>query len=1099
MKFLNYLLFAIIAIPALSFAQKDEYISSGDIIKKGFVLYDSAQYKSALTEFNRVTRSDTNYVYSLYAKAVTCEADSQYSQAIKYCEEGLALKEQREYEPDLYNTYGNTLDDIGKPEEALKIFDKGIAKYPSFSLFYFNKGIALLALKRPAEAELLFQRTLLINPYMYSAHFQLGIAALHQGKIIPAALSFIGYLLVDPQGKYWSNSVNLLSAISNSTDAILDYKNKRTAEPGEDYAAVEEIVLSKIALDKAYKPIISIDDPISRQIQAIFEKLEYNDADNDFWMQYYVPYYRQVFTGGKFELFINQMFSSANVKAIKDYNKRNSKEIEQFKTAAADYFNIIRTTRELNYKKRDTVSVRYFFDDGQLVGRGTINSTGKAFTGPWESLYSPGNIKAKGNFSATGEREGNWVFYYFNGSLKTKQHNVNGKLDGDQHYYFDNGNLSSVEHYVNGLADGLITTYFYAGCIKSKINYKLDKKSGEEKIYHANGTLSSVQNYANGVLDGPSIEYYGNGNKKVVATYVNGKLNGDYKVYFETGALKYEGVYTNDYAGGAWNYYYEDGHIKEKRNFINDNEDGAHTEYYDNGQISFSATMKKGKIDGDTKSYYKEGQLLSTYAYDNGKVRSYKYYDRSGRQLSASQTSNNLIDIVSYSEDGIRNGHYFMDEKGDLTGPDTVFFPSGKIYQLNEYKNDQFDGLSVSYYLNGKIKSQINMTEGKENGYYTSYYTNGKMEAEGWIQAGDDEGQWNYYDELGRLTSVSNFVDGDLDGFKTDYDPIGKRTLEQKYVNGWLVGLTQFDDAGNVMAVDSFPKCSGRYKLVYSNGKTMAECDFLTGNLNGIYKTYYFDGSPQQVYHYKEGELDSTYVSYYYGGVKHNEGQYITGNRSGKWKLYDEDGHLLTVTTYANDMMNGLKVDYFENGKTDRECTYKDDKLEGLNIKYDPDGSLGYEVLFKDDKAVSYTYPGADGKLVPAIAIPAVNGVVKTYFANGKVSRGCTYSDGVKNGSDILYYTNGQLRSVDTVAYGISEGTSKYYYPNGKLKYEYHYVTDNATGACNDYRQDGTLKESAMLENGINNGPTKFYDTNGKLIKTLFYNYGTLISVKNEK
>src|SRR5205807_636198 len=105
---------------------------------------------------NKVSRSDTNYVWSLYEKAMTCEADSQYKQAIKYCEEALSLHEQRDYLPDLYNVYGNTLHDDGQPEKALTVFDAAIAKYPSYSLLYFNKGIVQLTSKRYAEAEALF-------------------------------------------------------------------------------------------------------------------------------------------------------------------------------------------------------------------------------------------------------------------------------------------------------------------------------------------------------------------------------------------------------------------------------------------------------------------------------------------------------------------------------------------------------------------------------------------------------------------------------------------------------------------------------------------------------------------------------------------------------------------------------------------------------------------------------------------------------------------------------------------------------------------------------------------------------------------------------
>src|SRR5260370_6819379 len=202
MKHLGFLLLALVAFSKNSYGQKIELINSGELIKSGTMAHDSGQYKKALSLYNKISRSDTNYVRSLYERAMTCEADSQYKQAIKYCEEAFSLHEQRDYVPDLYTVYGNTLHDAGQPEKALTVFDAGIAKYPSNALLYFNKAVIELALNRYGEAEALFQKTLLVNPYMYTAHSHLVLAALRQGKIIPAYLCFTGYLLVNPSGKY---------------------------------------------------------------------------------------------------------------------------------------------------------------------------------------------------------------------------------------------------------------------------------------------------------------------------------------------------------------------------------------------------------------------------------------------------------------------------------------------------------------------------------------------------------------------------------------------------------------------------------------------------------------------------------------------------------------------------------------------------------------------------------------------------------------------------------------------------------------------------------------------------------------------------------
>lgn len=1098
MKVLCKLFFSIFLLPVFAYAQKDAFVNSGDVIKKAITLYDSSKYKIAISELNRVNRSDTNYVYSLYLKALNCEADSQYTQAVKYCQEGLALKEQREYEPDLFNTYGNTLNDMKDHDGAMRIFNEAINKYPATALLYFNKGIVYMAMNKPADAEIWFKKTLLINPYMYSAHYRLALAALIQGKIVPSILGLVGYLMMNPEGKYSSNAIKLLSEIANGNDEITDLKSKRTIEPGEDYETVEEIVMSKIALDKAYKPVISLDDPISRQIQVVFEKLDYQENDNDFWMQYYYPFYKKVFTNGQFELFINHIFSGVNIKSIIEYNKKYKKEIDKMDQDAADYFNQIRFTRELFYKNRDTIAVKYIFNNGELEGKGKLAASGKTITGRFDAYYQYGNIKAIGNFNANGERDGDWIYYYFNGKLKSKEHYVNGKLQGAQEYYYENGNPSATENYINGLAEGIVTTYYFTGSLKTRMPYKADKRSGEAKTYYNGGLLHTIENYSNDNLNGPYTEFYKNGNKKLVSGYINGKEDGAYKAYYETGELDYEGNNTAGKSQGEWLYYHKNGKLKEKRHYLNNNEEGLHEEYFNTGELSSSCTFVKDKISGEMTEYYKDGKPFAKSVYENGAVMSVKYFAKDGSVLSTSIPENGLLSVVTYTVDGKKYAHFYYDKKGVLNGVDTVFYPSGKIFQINHYKDGEFAGSSSIYYVNGKLKSQVDMSDNKDNGYYTSYYANGKVQSEGWRQDDEDNGPWNYYDVDGRLTSTAYFISGDQNGYKDTYSPDGKKISEEKYVWGTLEQVTQYNPAGKVIQVDSFPRYSGKYKLVYPDGKLLAEANYVNGNFDGAYKEYFFDGSLSRIFYYKNSLLDSTYTAYYYGGIKSSEGYYKFNNKTGLWKSYNDDGSLASETEYANDMINGLQTEYFQNTK-DCISMYKDDKLEGDVKKYDPDGSLAYVINFSDDKPKHYSYMGKDGKMVPDIPITSTSGPLKAYYANGKISREWSYSDNLLNGSDFIYYSNGQIRSIDTLDYEITKGIAKGYFPNGKLRYEYPYNDGYLNGVCKDYSQNGNLKEESVFDNGSYNGPAKLYDANGKLIKTLIYKYGILVSVQTEK
>jgi antitoxin component YwqK of YwqJK toxin-antitoxin module len=1079
-------------------AQQTELIDSRELISQGTRLHDSGEYKKAIEIYNRIDRNDTNYVWSLYEKALSCEADSQFDRGLTYCREALGLGDQREQEPNLYVAYGDLLSDLKRYQEALDIYDEGLKKYPSSSLLFFNKGVVLIDQERYAEAEQIFKQTLLINPYLYSAHFFLAVAALKQGKIIPGFLSLTGYLLIDPEGKYGSKVINIMDVIAKSKDEIQEYKNKRNREPEENYALVEEIMLSKIALEKAYKPLTALDDPISRQLQVLLEKIEFNGQDTDFYMQYYVPFLKKLYTDGRFELLVNRLFTNVNLEVIQNYNKKHKKEMQGLINEAAAYFDEIRATRELQFGKRAAVGSRYLYENGELVGRGKIED-GKNFTGPWEFYYPQGNLRAEGQFDEKGNRTGEWTYYFFRHELKAREHYKDGELEGEQLYYFDNGLPSSRGSYVHGKANGWLMRYYRVGTPFSRVPYKMGNPDGEETEFYANGNLRSSLIFVDGIKNGISKSFYKNGQISETSAYQQDGLEGPYKSWSESGTLLVEGNFSKNKSSGDWIYYYESGKLKARRHFENDLEEGIYQEYYENGQLKATYPFKKGKINGEGLYYDKDGKLFSRIAYSNDIAQSIRYYDKSGKQISAAERKNNMLTVDSYGPEGDKRSHLSYDEKGELNGQAVYYYPSGKIRETDEYRNGKTNGLSVTYYRNGKKKSETPMEDGKENGYYRGYYINGRLSAEGWLKDGKAQGDWLYYDEPGTLTSRTHYLNGDLSGYKEEYLPNGKKSFESKYNGGWLEQITQYDSTGKVLICDSFPKGSGNYILLYPNGAKMAEGRYVNGDLDGPYRTYFFDGSPESILYYKKGLPDSSFRNFYFGGVKLTEGQYSGGKKTGTWTSYNEEGKIAGTSVYRNNLLNGSEIYYNNNGSRDFEIQYKDDERNGPAVKNDADGSIAYGTRYEDGDIVSYTYPDASGKLVPEIPVPLGSGKLKTYFANGKPSRVCIFSDGKINGTDTIYYANGRIRSTDSSAYGYYEGPRKEYHPNGALKYDYHYLSDNLSGVCRQYNEKGMLIKEMNFINGVLHGPVSIFNAGGKLKETRFYYYGRLLSVKNEK
>ena len=491
-----FFLFISIFLVQLLFAQqKNELINSGEIINTGSKLHDKGEYKEAIELYRKINRSDTNYSNALYELCFSSFNDKQYEKALGYAELGIKLF------PSDYSRFiiqqANALDELKRTEESIKLYNKAVELNPQSDILHFNRGVTFLKLQNDIESKQSFQNCLLLNPYYASAHYFIGTIYFKQGNLIPAMLAFKTYLLFSPTGKYVNNCLTALNSIAKVTDEVLAVVKNKKSSKEDNFDMLQQIVLSKIALDNQYKLKVKIEDKIVRQIQVVDEKLEYKNNDKGFAMQFYVPLYVDLFKED-FEPMLYTLISGVEISDATSWRKKNSKAIERMSTKAVLYLNEIRNTRILQFSDRASATVKYYFENGIYLGKGFYKTVNNKLitTGDWEFYYPSGILETKSTYNADGNRIGEWLYFHENGKLKEKDRFVNDLLDGPTEAWFTNGNLRYKGMYDKGNITGLFTSYYYNGFLLRKSNYKVNNKEGAEEEYLSDGFLSFKANYA---------------------------------------------------------------------------------------------------------------------------------------------------------------------------------------------------------------------------------------------------------------------------------------------------------------------------------------------------------------------------------------------------------------------------------------------------------------------------------------------------------------------------------------------------------------------------------------------------------------------------
>ena len=216
------------------------------------------------------------------------------------------------------------------------------------------------------------------------------------------------------------------------------------------------------------------------------------------------------------------------------------------------------------YSPEGKVINSYLFSNGMLMGEGVIDDNGKK-QGDWKEFYESRALRAEGkylnskpigkwryyfeekkveiegSYTRKGEKDGEWLWYYSNGNLLSKETYSAGLLDGENFSLNVNGDTLECGLFSEGQEEG--KWYYINDSVKIVGNYSEGKKEGVWKTYYASGKLKSQHAYSDNELDGKMVDYWENGAKKQESTYINGLLNGNEYKYDENGNVLYITTY----------------------------------------------------------------------------------------------------------------------------------------------------------------------------------------------------------------------------------------------------------------------------------------------------------------------------------------------------------------------------------------------------------------------------------------------------------------------------------------------------------------------------------------------------------------------------
>jgi antitoxin component YwqK of YwqJK toxin-antitoxin module len=1051
------------------------YLNSDEIIKKGTAQFDEGMYKDAIRTLSAVVEGDSLYDLAQYELALTLEADSNFTDALVALNQ--VLKVPSAYTIDAWLLKGTVLDDLNRVEDALGVYSDFIEKYGYYHRGYYERAVCEMYHGRHREALKDLVQSMGYFAMHPRTHLMIGQMALADGQPALSIMAYqfaaicayenvqlVGFAISQIEGVH-SQESQIDPQIQNGIQGTFDFAK-------EPMQKLNDLILSKVALDKSYKSKIKGNYTFAKQLQIICENLPAIDQSMHPILQFYIDFYARIWEKNLFNGMATAPFAGMTDNEGASLAKKYQKDIQNMFTERRDFWT--------EHSKNKTCQIQgriyqgdLIFSEGRLLALGKMDAAGNP-EGPFVIFNDNGGVYKLGNY-VNGQLDGIWKTYSPIGYLESEVAYKSGVIHGLKTSYNELGIVTGVVSYVNGKEEGLTYSCFPSGAKQVEFTIENDQINGPATRYFEYGPKDEEMTFDKGVLVGKFIEYHYNGGLNYEANLVNGKLDGLVTYYDIKKRKRAEGNLKLGERTGEWRFYGPQGELEETGSYVQGLNEGEWKEYYTDGKLKQISHYKNGKLHGPATMYDVENRKLNEVEYKNGKGINYSYFNVDGSIIHQAKSDGGRLNVENYND--LRNkSSEGVIEKEEREGEWKFYFENGAPKSIEYYLNGKKDGVSISFHSNGEKESETYYHLDVAQGYFKKYNEFGVVIQDGYYLDDQFHGPMRNFYPDGTLKTNQFYWKGSLNGSRYDYFPNGKISKEFRHKYGIFMGALSANEKGELVYSSMLSDGNGDYRLYHTNGSVALEGKIKYSSLDGTVYNYDPNHNLESIDHYQNADLDGHYEWKKRGRII-REGNYSLGKQEGKWSYYQMDGKLSHTAMFSDDVRNGEYKVFYPNGGVHQVRNYKNDDRHGDMFFYGEDGQVGAILHYFNGVLISYSY--LDAEKNPVKDIPVVNetGHIVAFYANGKKSLEINMVNGEYDGEYLTYYTTGKIHETIHYLKGNVVGLSKQYYPSGNPYAEENYKNGELDGDSRFFSDSGEIRVFENFQMGMKHGPATYkYD-----------------------
>jgi tetratricopeptide (TPR) repeat protein len=305
-------------------------------LKAGVALFQQKKFDEAITKYQEVVAANPDSVKAIYEIALTYAAKGDRTKALD-----VVLPTLQYRSPDLdrcYSLVGSMLDELNAPNDAVTVYEAGLAALPKSGTLYYNKAVTELdSLKDPAAALITLKRGAVAAPTHAGVQFLLARLFLADDLRTPGLLALSRALMLEEGTqrtvdvyKMWYGLLQQNGSKGANGQTELHVNPEKKTTEGQLVQLDLQIALSQIATATENQ---TFGERLVAQWNGLLgvwsKSTAGDDADKMLWT-YYMPYFMEMRAQKLVEPFVHFVSQYVNAPGIREWIASHQDAMQAF-------------------------------------------------------------------------------------------------------------------------------------------------------------------------------------------------------------------------------------------------------------------------------------------------------------------------------------------------------------------------------------------------------------------------------------------------------------------------------------------------------------------------------------------------------------------------------------------------------------------------------------------------------------------------------------------------------------------------------------------------------------------------------------------------